>query len=219
MQRSRKWLSANHVSDTTYPWTSLLLWCLTNVWGTARFLCVKHKASSNAFPIYRSPPSSTPPASEASAWRRCKFTHYFRNTMRKSKKSCYKEENLLRCDGEKTERRSLTEVRVWRCIANISLTRRRKSDSYSEFFEKGWHADTTPVNKGRAAFQRVTHADTRVTHCTFLKSDWLFLISLDTFTLVHFFQFADFLKQELKANASSYMSRVIFLSAHRHHRF
>ena len=87
------------------------------------------------------------------------------------------------------------------------------------FLQKGWHADTTPVNKGRAAFWRVTHADTRVTHCTFLKSDWLFLISLDTFTLVHFFQFADFLKQELKANASSYMSRVIFLSAHRHHRF
>ena len=35
--------------------------------GTARFLRVKPKASSNAFPIYRSPPSSTPPASEASA--------------------------------------------------------------------------------------------------------------------------------------------------------
>lgn len=31
LHRSQWWLSANHKSDTTYPWTSLLLWCLTTV--------------------------------------------------------------------------------------------------------------------------------------------------------------------------------------------
>ena len=34
--------------------------------GTARFLYVKHKRKITLFPIYRSPSSSDPPASEAS---------------------------------------------------------------------------------------------------------------------------------------------------------
>ena len=33
-----------------------------------------------------------------------------------------------------------------------------------KFSIKGWHADTTPINKGRATFQRVTQADARLTH-------------------------------------------------------
>jgi len=68
---------------------------------------------------------------------RCKYTQYFRNTMQKSEKSYKPKEKLLRRDGEKTGRRSLTEVRVWRCIANISLTRRRKKIHILSFFEKG----------------------------------------------------------------------------------
>ena len=37
---------------------------------------------------------------------RCKYTHYFRNTMQKSEKSCIEEENLLWRNGEKTGRLS-----------------------------------------------------------------------------------------------------------------
>jgi len=43
---------------------------------TARFQHVKNKASDNAFPIYRFPPSSAPLSSEASVWEHCKDKHY-----------------------------------------------------------------------------------------------------------------------------------------------
>lgn len=49
-KRSQQWLSSIEVSDLYTPiGTSLLLLCLTFIWGTARFLNVKHKASSTPF--------------------------------------------------------------------------------------------------------------------------------------------------------------------------
>ena len=71
LQESQWRLSATCLSDITYPWASLLLWCLTTVFGTARFLCVKHKASSNAFPKNTFILNFRPWAS-ASLWNCCK---------------------------------------------------------------------------------------------------------------------------------------------------
>ena len=58
------------------PMSVIVALVLDYQFGTARFLCVKHKALrtrayalvlyKNAFPIYRSPSSSAPPASRAS---------------------------------------------------------------------------------------------------------------------------------------------------------
>ena len=42
------------------PMSVIVALVLDYQFGTARFLCVKHKASSNAFPIYRSPSLNRP---------------------------------------------------------------------------------------------------------------------------------------------------------------
>lgn len=78
-KRSQQWLSSIEVSDLYTPiGTSLLLLCLTYVWGTARFLNVKHKASSTPFLYIGSLPQSHPKA-RLRQENSCKVTTNFEN--------------------------------------------------------------------------------------------------------------------------------------------
>ena len=150
------------MSDTTYPWTSLLLWCLTNVWELPDSRTSSTKRQVTPFLYIGLHLRQLRPQARLQHEDDANLHIISETQSKKTKKDATKRE--IYCDAMEKKLEG---------VLNISLTRPRKSDSYSEFFEKGWHADTTPVNKGRAAFQRVTHADTRVTHCTFLKSDRL----------------------------------------------
>ena len=57
-----------------------------NSFGTARFLQVKHKASSNAFPIYRFPSRSLHPLASALFRKHCKDTKFLGICIALSKK-------------------------------------------------------------------------------------------------------------------------------------
>ena len=73
--KHRAYISFCNMKQYYIPMSVLCCLVLDYQFETARFQHVKHKAQVTLFPIYRSPPSSVPPASGASVWRRCKVTN------------------------------------------------------------------------------------------------------------------------------------------------